>query len=203
MGALNDLVRAESWEAFGTMTPEDAAYLALTMYNDFRAHRGRCMIGTIVAIATTDAPTGTLICDGATYNRVDYPDLYALLLPIYQTDADHFTTPDLRGMVVIGAPFTVDAVTFNAGESLGEYNHTLTTAEMPAHSHTNAPHDHVITTYLNIPLPAGVDPATVSSMVELAGTTAPAVVAIDDTGDSEPHNNIQPSTALQYAIVAL
>lgn len=203
MGALADLVRAESWEPYGTMTPDDAAYLALTMYNDFILHRGTCMIGTIVAIATTDPPTGTLICDGSSYARVDYPDLYALLLPTYQTDADNFTVPDLRGMVVMGAPVTIDSVTFNAGDMLGEYNHTLDVSEMPAHSHTNTPHAHSYTDNLNVTVPAGVDPIPASSMTPFPSTTGASGVVIDNTGGDGAHNNVQPSLMLQYAIVAL
>jgi microcystin-dependent protein len=203
MGALTDLTNADSWELYGTMTPENAAYLALTMYNDFRAHQGTCMLGTIVAIATTLAPTGTLICDGSTYLRADYPDLYALLLPAYQTDADHFVTPDLRGKTVIGASFTLDSTTYVPNSTLGEFSHTLTTDEMPSHSHTNTPHDHIYGSFTDIPVLAGLDPVPASAMLPTPSVTTPAGVVIDNTGGGDAHNNVQPSLVLQYAIVAL
>lgn len=203
MGALTDLTEAESWEAFGTMTPEDAAYLALQVVNDFTMHRGMCMIGTIVAIATTDPPNGTLLCDGSTYDRVDYPDLYSVLLPAYQVDADHFTTPDLRGQTLIGAPFTVGATTYNAGDMLGEYEHTLTVGEMPSHSHDNLPHDHAESGAVSSVAAPPVPPAIVPSAIATPLVTAPAIITISNTGGDAPHNNVQPSTALQYAIVAL
>lgn len=203
MGALTDLTNAKSWQAFGTMTPEQAAYLALEMVNDFTMHRGTCMLGSIIAIATVDPPTGCILCDGSTYNRVDYPDLYALLLPVYKTDADHFVTPDLRGQVVIGAPFTLHSTTYSAGDGLGEYDHTLDVGEMPAHSHSNAPHDHIYGSFVDIPVPAGLDPVPASAMLPTPSTTAPSIVAIDNTGGDGAHNNVQPSIALQYAMVAL
>jgi microcystin-dependent protein len=203
MGALADLVEADSWEPYGTMSPEDAAYLALTMYNDFVLHRGMCMIGTIVAIATADPPTGTLLCNGTTYNRTDYPDLYAALLPIYRADADHFITPDLRGLIVMGAPIAINGTTYIAGDTLGEYDHTLDVGEIPVHSHTNTPHAHSVTDYINVPVPAGVDPVFASSMTGYPSSTGLSGVAIDNTGGGNPHNNVQPSALLQYAIVAL
>jgi len=203
MGALADLTRAGSWEQFGTMSPTDAAYLALEMYNDFMLHRGTCMIGTIVAISTTDPPTGTLICDGSSYARVDYPDLYALLLPAYQTDADNFTVPDLRGQVIIGANFTLNSITYTPASMLGEYEHTLNIAEMPSHSHTNAPHDHAESGAVTSTAAPPVPPAIIPSALATPSVTAPAIVAIDNTGGDAPHNNVQPSTALRYAIVAL
>lgn len=97
------------------------------------------MIGTVVptVIAAANLPAYLLFCDGSTYNRVDYPDLYALLDSAFITDADHFTTPDLRGRTVIGANGT-----YAVGSSGGESTHTLTSTEMPSHTHTQDSHNH-------------------------------------------------------------
>lgn len=76
--------------------------------------------------ASADIPTGWVLCDGQT----TYVDLNGVSK----------TVPDLRGKFVVGVgsgniqgrPLT----TRNLGDTGGEENHTLTTSEMPSHSHT-------------------------------------------------------------------
>lgn len=56
---------------------------------------GNVDIGIIFLFATAAPPADSLACDGVTYLRVDYPELYAVLDPAFITDADHFVTPTL------------------------------------------------------------------------------------------------------------
>ncbi len=58
---------------------------------------------TIVSIANTAAPTGWYLCDGTSRPRLpDDQALYDALDPVYQTDADNFVVPDLRGEFIRG-----------------------------------------------------------------------------------------------------
>lgn len=88
---------------------------------------GCTMIGDIKYLAR--APRDyELICDGTVYDRVDYPDLYASLQAAYIIDADTFRVPDLierfpMGAIIAGGEGGVDSV-------------TLTTTELPAHTHS-------------------------------------------------------------------
>lgn len=55
--------------------------------------------GVILGFGGAAAPTGYLLCDGASYLRGDYPDLFSAIGTAYGTaDATHFNVPDSRGL---------------------------------------------------------------------------------------------------------
>lgn len=94
-GALVVLTRDYNFERIGitSLTPEETAEVFQDMF--FKYLNGEpCLIGSVQLYATQDAPYGTLICDGSTHLRVDYPQLYEVLDAQYIVDADHFVTPN-------------------------------------------------------------------------------------------------------------
>lgn len=185
-GALLTLTIPQNWEQFGAVTPDEAAYASLLILNRY-LESDVCMIGAIVAYATSSAPPGMLPCEGGVYLREDYPNLYAAIDPIYHLDADSFTVPDLRGRTVIGAgegPMLTDRA---FGSVAGEETHTLTELEIPAHSHTEIT---AIAAVINGGIEAPAAAATPS-----AGVTG-------TTGGGGAHNNMQPYVALRWGIVA-
>ncbi len=59
--------------------------------------------GAIMHFAYGSVPTGYLKCDGATYLRTEYPDLFAAIGTIYgSTDSTNFKVPDFQGMFLRG-----------------------------------------------------------------------------------------------------
>jgi microcystin-dependent protein len=141
-------------------------------------------IGEVKMTVATAIPFGCLLCDGATYDRVDYPDLYETIAPAFVLSADTFFVPDLRGKFPSGA-----VVVGDVGQTGGEATHTLTIGEIPSHSHT-------------IPATAttlAVEPGEVTVL-----TPIPIISSnTGDTGGDGSHNNIPPYLAVQYYIVAL
>jgi microcystin-dependent protein len=97
-------------------------------------------IGGVTQYAGATSPsTSWAICDGAAVSRTTYATLFARIGTTYGIgdNSTTFNLPNLKGRVVVG----VDAAQteFNAlGETGGAKTHTLTTAEIPAHSHPNA-----------------------------------------------------------------
>lgn len=87
-------------------------------------------IGDIVATANAVLPSFGLACDGSSYERVDYPDLYAALDSAYIDDADNFHVPDLRDKTVLGAGNR------SIGDTGGAETHSLAISEMPTHQHS-------------------------------------------------------------------
>jgi microcystin-dependent protein len=109
-------------------------------YNFLRLDR--LPLGSIVMFAGNTPPANWLLCDGEEYNRVDYPDLFALI-GISFGDGDGSTTFDLpymQGFFACGNSAT-KSIGITGGGSL-----TLSTANLPSHTHaisTQATHTHI------------------------------------------------------------
>lgn len=155
------------------------------------------MIGAIVPIATEATPGHMLLCDGATYNRVDYPSLYAVIAEGLKIGADTFKTPDLRGRFVLGDN---DGSQFiNTG---GEADHKLTVAEMPTHTHIDAGHFHSYSENASaLAVAPGELPVALPS-IPFTGATSSGNAANQNTGGDVSHNNMPPWYGLKYAIIA-
>lgn len=155
------------------------------------------LVGMIMPVATAVAPAGTLVCDGATYLRADYPNLYDVLDAAFILDADSFVVPDLRDRFVMGT-----SATNVPGATGGSATITQTEAQMPAHIHTSPPHVHteiiaspaLVTVGLELPTP---------SATPAASTTGATAVTIDSAGGGEPMTITPPFVALMYVLVAL
>jgi microcystin-dependent protein len=188
--AIAILASDRAWrESPGGLTPLEAASLCSDLWRN-------PMLGTIVAYITLEPPDGVLPADGSSYLRADYPYLYELLDPEFIDDESHFHTPDLSGLFLLGASSSYPA--FVEG---GEAEVTLTVDELPAHAHTTVPHLHA--EGIAVPSLAGVTPPVeVPSAIPGLGESAPAGVTVNETGGSEPHNNMPPYLAVKYGIVA-
>lgn len=142
------------------------------------------MIGAIVAYPNETLPDGMLLCDGTTYEKSDYPDLYAALHTDYHVSGTQFTVPDLLDRFIVGV-----GSSNNLGDTGGENTHTLTIAEMPNHAHYYTP------PVFNVDLEAPGAPD-----VFAAGIGLP--ILTDDEGGGGAHENRPPFYALVWAIIA-
>jgi microcystin-dependent protein len=150
--------------------------------------------GMVVPYAGTSAPSGWLLCYGQAVSRTTYAGLFATIGTTYGTgDGSTFNIPDLRGRVVAGqddmggtsANRLTDQSGGVDGDTLGDTGgaetHTLTTAEMPAHTHT-------VSSFAT----AGSGGAVVG--VQSGSTNT------GSTGGDGAHNNVQPTIILNYII---
>ena len=101
--------------------------------------------GVIMPYAGTSAPLGWLLCDGSQVSQLAYPQLYALVGSTFGTAAGgQFFLPDLRGRTVFG--FTSSDANFNArGKTGGTTSVSLSTSNMPGHTHSTPNHTHTAT----------------------------------------------------------
>ena len=152
-------------------------------------------VGMVVPYAGLAAPEDWLLCDGASYLRADYADLFTVIGTTYgSVDSTHFNVPDLRGRVVAGQDdmggTSANRLTGQSGgvdgDVLGQAGgaevHTLTTGQMPSHTHGTR---------------GGID--------KREGTAGFTTISIDATntgaqGGGGAHNNVQPTIILNYII---
>lgn len=183
-GALSMLGDAANYEKFGDEDPDDTAEFFQTILDQFYSSTMYITLGMIIPFATSDLPAFVLPCDGAEFDREDYPALYAVLDASLILDADTFQTPDMGERYFVGAggaisPF--DAIGAN-------------TVELEAEN--NGPHTHgYIPPVANVDLEAPGVPDILAAGVGLQVQTG-------SSGTGLAHENRPASIGIQYGMVA-
>jgi microcystin-dependent protein len=100
---------------------------------------GAVPTGVILPYGGATAPTGYLACNNQAVSRATYAALFAVIGTSYGAGdlVTTFNVPDLRGrtMVGMGTGDAADATAWTRGQKQGREGVTLTTAQIPAHSH--------------------------------------------------------------------
>ncbi len=146
--------------------------------------------GSIVAYASATPPAGWLVCDGSALSRSAYS---ALFLAIGTTwgigdGVSTFSLPDFRGRAPIGAGQGAGLSNRPLGQTIGEETHILTVPEMPSHSHLYGKGS------------PGIDVDNTGSTRVALFTTDGTGQTVSPTGGGGPHNNMQPSAAVNFII---
>lgn len=138
--------------------------------------------GTLLPFAGAVAPTGFLLANGSAVSRTTFASLFSVIGVIYGPGdgSTTFNIPNMINSVAIGAGSIA-----SLGTTFGEQNHTLTTGEMPTHSHTvNDPgHGHTV----NDPghNHSHSDPGHSHSLVNTTPAGSAGVVAVQSTGPNQ------------------
>ena len=180
-GALVPLFSSENFEEYGTLTPEECAryWRIWDALNDWKEIMS---VGTILYTAGNSKPDDTLWCDGSEVSQADFPALYDVLDDTWGAAASgSFRLPDLRDRFAV-----VASGNYALGDTGGENSHTLTTAEMPAHTHSVHAHETGV---------IGVELLPASTPALLPGETGSA-------GSGQAHENRPPYAALNAYIIA-
>lgn len=150
-------------------------------------------VGEIRMFAGNFAPAGWMFCEGQLLPISEYETLFNLIGTTYGGDGQStFALPDLRGRLPIhmGSGFTL-------AETGGVETVTLTTSQIPVHSHPVLATNNSNTASL----PGGNFLATGPDIYDQnkAGTITMAP-AIGSTGGSQPHDNFQPYLCVDFII---
>ena len=157
-------------------------------------------VGEIRMFAGNFAPNGWAYCDGQLLAVSQNDALFSLYGTIYGGDGrTTFGLPDLRGRVPIHAGSGPGLSTRNLGAKAGAENVTLTTNQLPSHTHpVKGTNDAGNSTE-----PAGRLPAS-STTIDLYVSTAPTVdfnaSAVPAVGGSSSHNNLMPYLCIHFII---
>ncbi len=152
-------------------------------------------VGEIRMFAGNFAPAGWMFCDGQLLPISEYETLFNLIGTTYGGDGQStFALPDVSGRLPLhfGGGFTL-------AERGGAEQITLTTAQIPSHTH---------------PMLASNDDATTANAANNVLATTPAYTpfiaanansamnaqAVSATGGSQPHNNLQPYLCVDFII---
>jgi len=94
-------------------------------------------VGSIMPMAFNFAPQGWMSCEGQTLAIAQYSAVFALLGTMYGGNGTStFALPDLRGRMIIGQGTGPGLPSYVVGQKAGLPNVTLTTQQMPSHTHT-------------------------------------------------------------------
>jgi len=96
--------------------------------------------GTVTQFAGSSAPTGYLLCQGQSLSTTTFGNLFNVIGYTYGGSGSSFLLPNLQNRIPVGKG--PDAEFDTLGETGGAKTHTLTTAEMPSHTHTQDSHNH-------------------------------------------------------------
>lgn len=139
-------------------------------------------------------PKGWMACEGQILPINQNVALFSLLGTTYGGDGVRtFALPDLRGRVPVGANGS-----YALGMAAGEAAHTLTLNELPQHTHMVQAS---ATDASAAALVAGETWAAANgNFGPPASIVAMAPGAVSVAGNNQPHNNMQPYTALCFCI---
>lgn len=151
------------------------------------------------------APAGWAFCDGQLMPISENDTLFNLIGTTYGGDGQEtFGLPNLQGRVPVHVG---GALSYTLGETGGVESVTLTTQQIPVHTHamqivaggaggtTNVPASNTVLADSNTTVTnTYVAPFTGASQVALNGNS------IGGAGGSQPHDNFQPTLCVSYII---
>ena len=157
-------------------------------------------VGEIRMFAGNFAPNGWMFCEGATLPIAENEVLFQLIGTTYGGDGQEtFNLPNLASRVPIHMGTSPSGTTYQLGEMAGTEQETLTTQQIPNHTH---------------PYTASTAPASSNDpsgnvlgqsgqraiYTEDTTTTALAPTSIAPAGGSQPHENTQPFLCINFII---
>lgn len=169
-------------------------------------------IGEIKMFGGNFAPRGYALCDGQLLPISQNTALFSILGTTYGGDGrTTFGLPDLRGRVAVHAGNGPGLTSRRLGEKLGQERVTLTTVEMPSHTHTV-----IAETKINVSNAVGTENTPGNNFISADAMSfsdtgssgrgeanldgVDTEITIGGTGGSQPHYNMQPYTVVNYII---
>jgi microcystin-dependent protein len=141
------------------------------------------------------APAGWMFCEGQLLPISENETLFQLIGTTYGGDGEStFALPDLRGRIPIH-----QGNGFILAETGGAEEITLTTSQIPAHTHPLLATT-TIATQQNVSPNVYAQASLFNPYININPNVAMAAQAISSTGGSQPHTNFQPYLCIDFII---
>ena len=152
-------------------------------------------VGEIRMFAGNFAPAGWMFCEGQLLPISEQETLFNLIGTTYGGDGQStFALPDLRGRIPMhfGSGFI-------QAETGGAENITLTTSQIPAHTHPLLATTS-LATQQNVSPNVLAEASLFNPYINVNPTAPMAAQANGSTGGNQPHNNFQPYLCVDFII---
>ena len=162
---------------------------------------GQPYIGEIRMFGGNFAPAGWMFCNGATLPISENDALFTLIGTTYGGDGQEtFQLPDLQGRLPMHAGKSpAGSQTYQLGEKAGVESVTLTTQQIPIHTHPL-----LGSTGNGLQANPNGNVLASSTLVKPYAVETPdaamAANAIGPVGGSQPHDNLQPYLCISFII---
>ncbi len=158
-------------------------------------------VGEIRMFGGNFAPAGWMFCDGQLLPISENETLFQLIGTTYGGDGEStFALPDLRGRLPIHFGSSTGGSTYILAETGGVEEVTLTTNQIPSHTHTVLGSTGIASN----PTPNGLTFATASGgdVYNTNPGTPQSLFAstVSSIGGSQPHTNFQPYLCVSFII---
>jgi microcystin-dependent protein len=155
-------------------------------------------VGSILMYAASSAPNGWLLCDGTIYPNASYPELYNIIGYNFGGNlTTTFAVPNMQQRFPVGV-----GAGYSMGQTGGFVSTTLTTNELPSHSHTitDPGHTHQIKCNCDTGGEYVLDDETNGAPGYYTSQSATTGITINNTGSGLPFDNRPPYFAINYII---
>jgi microcystin-dependent protein len=160
-------------------------------------------IGAFYQWPTSVAPTNHVMLDGQSLVVADFSELHAVLGYDHGGSGANFNVPNWKGRVPVhrdSAQAEFDVL----HEAGGAKTHTLSTPEIPSHTHIQNPHSHTGGIWVNLNPSAlgGATSAPPGSGTGSGTVTDAATPTNQNAGGGGAHNNLQPYKVTNFIMRA-
>ncbi|USG65063.1 tail fiber protein [Brevibacillus ruminantium] len=163
-------------------------------------------LGEIRIFAGNFAPKGWALCDGQLLHIQQYTALYSIINTQYGGDGKTtFALPNLMGSATMHQGQGQGLTPRTVGSKVGSSTVTLTSTQIPAHTHIPqaviGEGNSSDPTGRNWATPPQPDPfSDAPNLYDPTPNVQMSPVALNVTGGSQPHNNLQPFIAQNFII---
>jgi microcystin-dependent protein len=164
---------------------------------------GEPFIGEIRMFGGNFAPAGWAFCNGALLPISENDSLFILIGTTYGGDGQStFALPDLQGRIPVHAGTGSDGITYTLGDKGGVESVTLTTNQIPIHTHVPVATANAGT----VASPANATWAAAGTGEQIYSTppnppaSAMNAQGILPSGGSQPHDNMAPYLCINFIL---